>query len=163
MTFTEGANYFVIEDQAVPLIKRRQLKAGELLLLTVPQDSIRCGGWGSLKPIPARYVLDATEIGNIQSATSTFNRIMMEKALEKNLAYVDMNSYMKTLASGILFNGVTFTPTFVTGGAFSLDGVHLTPRGYALAANEMIRTINSKYGCSVPRIDVNTYGGLKFP
>lgn len=163
ISFNEGLNYFVIADASVPVIKRRQLKEGELLLLNLPQDSIRCGTYGTITPIPDQYVLDATEKGNVQSATMAFNAILLEKAVEKGLAFVDMNKYMKTLKPGILFNGVGFTSTYVTGGAFSLDGVHLTPRGYALAANEIIRSINLRYGATVPTLDVNSYNGLLFP
>jgi hypothetical protein len=67
------------------------------------------------------------------------------------------------LLKGIVFNGVTYSPTFVTGGAFSLDGVHLTPRGYALAANEMIRVINDYYKSTIPSIDANKFNGTLFP
>jgi len=34
----------------------------------------------------------------------------------------------------------------VLGGGFSLDGVHMTSRGYALLANEMLKAIDAKYG-----------------
>lgn len=161
--FSAGANYFVVEDTSVPVIKRRQIGSGEYLLLTLPQDSLKCAGWGSIKPIPARYVLDATEVGNVQSATLTFNQILQTAAQLRGLAYVDMNAYLKTLQTGITFNGAELSTKFVSGGAFSLDGVHLTPKGYALAANEMIRTINAYYKSSIPTIDVNLYTGVKFP
>ena len=35
------------------------------------------------------------------------------------------------------------TTTFASGNLFSLDGVHPTPRGYAVVANEFIRVINA--------------------
>lgn len=163
ITFSEGANNFIIQDPTVPVLGFRQIKDDELLLLTLPQDSLKCGGWGSIKPIPQQYVLDEEEIQNVQSATTSFNTFIAQEADAYGLAYTDMNSYLKTLASGIIFNGVTFNTEFVTGGAFSLDGVHLTPRGYALAANEVLRAINTKYGSRIPPIDVNKYGGIKFP
>lgn len=160
--FTVGANYFIIQDPAAPG-SLRQIKDGEYILLTIPQDSIKCRGWGSIKPIPKKYVLDATEVANVLSATVTFNGIIKTAAQANNLAYVDANTYLKTLQSGIRFNGVTYTPTFVSGGAFSLDGVHLTQRGYALIANEMIRTINLKYKAQISAIDANKYNGVLFP
>jgi lysophospholipase L1-like esterase len=160
--FSVGANYFVIQDATAPG-GMRQIKSGEYILLTIPQDSIKCAGWGSLKPIPRKYVLDATEVANVQAATTSFNNIIKTSADAHGLAYVDANAYMKTLQSGITFNGVTFTPTFVSGGAFSLDGVHLTPRGYALIANEIIRVINQKYQSTISTVDVNKYSGLLFP
>jgi hypothetical protein len=38
---------------------------------------------------------------------------------------------------------------YVKGGAFSLDGVHPTARGYALIANKFIEAINAKYGATL--------------
>ena len=160
--FAAGANNFIIADTKAPG-GLRQAKSDEYILLTIPQDSLKCKGWGSVTPIPAQYVLDETEVANVKTATTTFNNFIQSEATQYKLAYVDMNTYLKTLGSGNTFNGVTFNTTFVTGGAFSLDGVHLTPRGYALAANEMIRTINAYYGSSIPQADVNKYGGLDFP
>ncbi|PZF72152.1 SGNH/GDSL hydrolase family protein [Taibaiella soli] len=161
ITFTLGQNNFIIQDVNSP-VGFRQAKDGELLILTTPQDSLRAG-WGSLKPIPKQYVLDATEISNVQTATIAFNQIIQNAAATYKLAYVDINAYLKTFTNGVVFNGVTFTTTYVSGGTFSLDGVHLTQRGYALAANEMIRTINAYYHSSIPSVDVNKYNGMLFP
>jgi len=44
-----------------------------------------------------------------------------------------------------------------------LDGVHPTDRGYAIVANEFIKTINQKYGSSLPLVDVTVYKGIVFP
>lgn len=162
ITFTAGANNFIIQDVTAPGGKR-QMYDDELVLLDVPQDSLKCAGWGSLTPIPKQYILSRDEIANVKTATTAFNSIIQQEAQAHGLAYVDMNTYLKTLSSGIGFNGVTYSTTFVTGGAFSLDGVHLTPRGYALAANFIIRTINTYYGSNVPQADVNKYSGLIFP
>lgn len=163
ISFSEGANYWVVRDTSVPVIRMRQLTAGEYLILTLPQDSLKCAGWGSAVPIPMSYVLDAREVANVKTATTTFNNLLKAGAEKRGLAFVDMNSYLRTLNSGIIFNGVTFNATFVSGGAFSLDGVHLTPRGYAFAANEIIRTINRYYSASIPTLDVNKYDGIKYP
>jgi lysophospholipase L1-like esterase len=160
--FNAGLNYFIIQDPAAPG-GLRQAKAGEYILLTVPQDSIKCAGWGSRKPIPKRFVLDATEVANVQAATATFNGIIADNAAKHGLALMDANTYLKTLTKGITYNGITYTPTFVTGGAFSLDGVHLTPRGYALVANEILRMINLQYSSTLPMVDPNKYSGIKFP
>ena len=65
--------------------------------------------------------------------------------------------------SGISWDGVRYTATFVTGGTFSLDGVHLTGRGYALIANEFLRVINQKYKSTLPMVNVNSYQGVTFP
>jgi len=50
------------------------------------------------------------------------------------------------------------TNAYVTGGGFSLDGVHLTPRGYAFCANMIIDVVNTTYNATVPKVDIGTYG-----
>ena len=65
--------------------------------------------------------------------------------------------------SGIRWNNVKYTAEFVTGGTFSLDGVHLTGRGAGLIANEFIKAINAKYGSNLPLTDINKYSGVAFP
>ena len=160
VSFQVGANFFMIQDHAG---NTRQAVPGELILLTVPQDSITCAGWGTIKPILAKYVITTDELQNIRNAISTFNAYILSECYLYNLAYVDMNTYLGTLSSGINFNGVHYNAQYVTGGAFSLDGVHLTQRGYALAANQIIKTINAKYKSTIPMIDVNKYHGVSFP
>lgn len=158
--FKPGANNFVIEDATVGA---RHIKSGEYLVLNIPSDSLKCSGWGTIKPIPKQYVLDATEVANVKEATSAFNNIIMQAAAKHNLAYVDAQAYLKTLAGGVKWDGVSYGPTFVTGGAFSLDGIHLTPRGYGLVTNEIIRVINAYYHASIPTHNINNYPGVKFP
>lgn len=158
--FQPGANYFVITDHNGQI---RQAVPGELILMTVPQDSILCAGWGSVKPIPAKYVLTTDELQFIRSAISTFNAHIKDVADLHQLAYVDMNACMKTIASGITYNGIKYNAQYVSGGAFSLDGVHLTPRGYALVANYILTSINAYYHSTIPLTDVNSYSGIRFP
>lgn len=162
ITFSEGPNYFVIEDASAPGGVRK-MTDGEFVLITTPGDSLKCGGWGSLRPIPNKFILTKQEVANVEDATNAFNQIIADNATKYHLAYVDANSYLRTLESGVKWNGVTFTPQYVTGGAFSLDGVHPTPRGYALIANEIIRVINATYKSSVPFVDVVKYNGVLFP
>ncbi len=157
--FQLGANYFIVQDHNG---NTRQAVPGELILLTVPQDSIKCKGWGSIKPIPAQYVLTTDELQNIRNNTKLMNEIIKARSVREHLAYVDMNTYLGTISKGITYNGIKYTAEYVTGGAFSLDGVHLTPRGYALVANEILRTINEFYHATIPYTDVNKYPGIKF-
>jgi hypothetical protein len=158
--FAAGANNFVVQDHSGNI---KQIQQGEYILLTVPQDSLTCAGWGSQKPIPSKYVLTSDEVSNVQAATTAYNTTIQNTAMAHKLAYVDMNSYLKTLTSGVYFNGASYNATFVTGGAFSLDGVHLTPHGYALAANHIIEAINATYKSTIPATDANKYSGVKFP
>jgi lysophospholipase L1-like esterase len=79
-------------------------------------------------------------------------------------ALADMNQFMKTLTNtGLSFDGVDFTPVYIEGGVFSLDGVHPNGRGYAVIANEFIRVINEFYGSSIQTVAVGNYRGVTFP
>ena len=162
ITFRTGPNNFIIQDSDVPG-GRRQIKNGEYLLLSTPQDSLKCGGWGTAVPIPKKYVLAADEVKAITDLTKSFNNYIRDEAIKYNLGLVDMNTYFKAIASGVKFNGVDYNSQYISGTAFSLDGIHFTPRGYALLANEVLRTINAFYGSSVPAADANKYPGIKVP
>lgn len=162
ISFVAGANSFVVENPGSGSI--RQLKAGELLLLTIPSDSLLCGEWGRPQhPIPASYVIDSTELSSINANITLFNSKISAVAALKGLALVDVNHLYKTLQSGVVFSGVTMSSTFIRGGIFSLDGIHPSNRGFALIANEFIVAINSKFKSNLPPVDVNSYGGIIFP
>lgn len=158
--FQEGDNYYIIRDHDN---KIRQAVPGELILLTVPRDSIKCAGWGSTKPIPKEYVLTTDELQNIRTAVTAFNYNIQQQCKNRRLAYVDVYSFLKTLSSGMAYNGIDYSTEFVSGGAFSLDGVHLNPRGNALLANFVINSINNYYHSTIPQTDANKYPGVKFP
>ena len=143
-----------------PVPKLRQLKAGELVTLTLPQDSLKCAGWGTQKPVPGQFVLLSHEIENIDNAVNSYNSSIKSIADAKGLAFVDANSKLKEVQSGLKFNGTTFTTEYVRGGSFSLDGVHPTTRGYAIIANTFIEAINKAYNANVPQVNVNNYPTL---
>jgi hypothetical protein len=160
ISFTAGANPFVIKEGGTI----RQLVPGELILMNVPADSMRCYGLGTtLFPIDSKYTLNLTQVENVKNATTLFNAKLRAVATDKQLAFADLNAFYKTIYSGIVFNGVTYTGQFIAGGAFSLDGINPNAHGYALIANEFIRTINAKYKSNLPEVDVNNYKGIVFP
>ncbi len=162
VSFHEGSNAFMIQDPTAPG-GVRQIKSNEYILLTTPQDSLKCAMWGSAKPLANKYVLTATEVSNIQSAVIAYNTKLSAVASAKGLAYVDVNAFMAKAKTGIMYNGINTTATFVSGGAFSLDGVHLTPRANAMLANEFVKAINTTYGSTIPQVDATKYKGVVFP
>jgi len=102
----------------------------------------------------------ATHFLIISKSGSTIETI----AEQNNLAFVDMAAYMNQLRdNGIVVDGITFTNKYVTGNAFSTDGVHLTPQGNALIANLFIDAINTKYGSNIPHVAVSEYNPLILP
>lgn len=161
-TFTEGSNPFVIEDKAAPG-GFRKIKSTELVLLNTPQDSLKCSSWGATKPLKDMYVLTESEIAKLQGAVSAYNAKLKAVAAAKGLAFVDVNQFLAQVKKGIVYNGIAVSTSFVSGGAFSLDGIHLTPRGNAMLANEFIKSINATYGSTVPQVDATKYNGVAFP
>lgn len=161
--FVPGKNGFVIDDLAAPGAVR-QLHAGEYITLSVPVDSMKCYKYGLLlTTINDRYALDSSEVYEIDLAISSYNSVIAQKAVQYNLALVNMNSYLNSVVSGIKWNGVDFNAEFVSGGFFSLDGYHPNQKGYALVANEFIKAINSKYKSTIPEVYCTECDGVKFP
>lgn len=98
-------------------------------------------------PLADKWVLLPSEQAEIKARTDSFNATIQSVASSAGLAFVDANGLMQTLASGGFTDGdYTLTANLVTGGAFSLDGVHPTARGYALIANEFMKAIDATYG-----------------
>ncbi len=161
--FQAGNNAFVIEDSTVPFIYKRQIKQGEFILLNTPLDQIKCHYLGSLTPIPNKNVLTLAEIAKIEAAISSYNSTIQSVAASNGLALVDVNGFMSRASKGIIYNGVAINTAFVTGGAFSLDGIHLNPIGNALLANEFIKSINTTFGSTFPQVDATKYRGVIFP
>ena len=160
--FTAGLNPFVIADPGVPS-GRRQIKEGEYILITMPSDSIICHGLGSTVPISGRYVLDSSEVSKIKNAIITYNSSITIAAINHAFVVADINALFKQLENGMMFNGVHYSTKYPEGGVFSTDGIHLSQRGSAIVANEVISTINLLFSAKIPKADVNFYDGIVFP
>lgn len=154
----------------------RQAKSGDLVPLTTkaaigsmetlpPGIPSSLGARGVAYPFADKYILIPSEIKEINDAIDAYNVTIKAAATAKGYAFVDANAKLKLLAgdSGISWDGVRYTAKFVSGGAFSLDGVHLTGRGYAVIANEFINAINATYKSSLPLVNPNNYSGVTLP
>lgn len=138
-------------------------RVAALMQMGLPQDQA-----GQLSVIGLTYPADAwvlsqDEVGQISTAVSQINGAIAQLASNYHLAHVDMNTNMTQLQSGIMFNGVGYNASFITGGAFSLDGVHLNGRGYAMIANYFIEAINARFGSNLRHVNVNSYAGIDLP
>src|SRR5690554_591114 len=142
----------------------RALRTGEKVLLPALQ-LVLGGGYGLTveKPLPDQYFLSLDELNDISLAITGYNEVIAEAAAEHNLALVDMHGMMERLKTGMMVDGNNYSSTFISGQVLSLDGIHATPRGYAIIANEFIRAINAKYQAAIPLVNVNDYRGNVFP
>lgn len=172
--FNIGANFPVVVDQSIPgnsgLPKISQLNNEGFLLLTlmlVPADSLESpktggAGWGTAKPIPNQFVITASEAATIRDYVDAYNQIIMSYSGE-DIAVYESKDLLDRLTQGMFINGYPVNAKFLEGGVFSLDGVHLTPRGNALVANELIRAINQKFDSTIPVLVETQYPGIDMP
>ncbi len=161
--FAPGPNPLVIVDESLPWLIR-QIKSDELVCLSLPQDSLKCAGWGSQKPIASSYILIKTEIDAIKAAVQDYNDALVQIVAGNEVALVDMYSVMKSIYNdGLVFDGVGIDARFVQGNFYSLDGLNPTPRGSAVLAYYFIEAINAKFGANLPQVIVSDYPGVVFP
>lgn len=127
-------------------------------------SALKAGG-GTVTQLTDAQVLTEVEAGRVAAAVTAYNASLKSLATQFKLAFVDANAKMVELSStsGLQFDGVKYSANFVTGGSFSLDGVHLTGRGYAVIANEFIKAINAQYKSTLPQVNPNNYSGVTFP
>ena len=166
ITFKVGAgNAVVIFDESLTdlgainpafagLQKIRQATAADLLVLpsasfigtlAVPGNPLTVNGVAV--PLADKWVLTPQEQAEIKTAIDGYNAIIKAAATSKGLAFFDANLYMRQLATTGLTDGkFTVSSRLVTGGVFSLDGIHPNPRGFALLSNLMMKTLDATYG-----------------
>lgn len=112
-------------------------------------------------PLADQYVLIPAEQKAIENARKSYNATIASLASLKGLAMYDVAAALEQAANGgIPINGGVVTSTFVSGGAFSLDGVHPTPRAHALVTNGVLDAIEAVYGANLPKVDPADYGTI---
>lgn len=161
--FQIGSNPFMIIDSTANAFAVRQILSNELLLLSLPLDSVKCNQMGVLFPIRDEFVLDQEELNYVRDKIASYNSVIRSLAAEYGLAVVDVDLFSQKLKSGFVYNGVSMSSKFVSGGAYSLDGIHLNAKGSALLANEFLKSINQKYKARIPLVDANAYNATFFP
>src|SRR5436305_977716 len=149
-----------------------QLQAGSLV--TLAAGSLIAQGFGipsALKPIldptnklpafgtplPDAVILTPAERATLVQRIADYNAAITTSAAAHNVPVADIKGLFDRFATGLNVGPFHLTSDFITGGLFSLDGVHLTDIGYTLFANEYIKAINSGYGTHVPVASLATF------
>jgi hypothetical protein len=119
----------------------------QLVALGVPAETAgQLAIQGVTYPLDDWWVLTETEAQSVIVATDAYNVFIENIATSSNLAFVDFKAILEQAAStGITFDNFTMTTDLVFGGLVSLDGIHLTARGYALMANKFLEAIDATY------------------
>lgn len=142
-----AADLFVLPSSSVIGTVNTDYAAGLVAQGLPPALAGQFSAEGITKPLDDKWVLIPSEQSEIASATAAFNSIIESAANDAGLAFVDANTLLNQLANGGIASGdYLLTASLVTGGAFSLDGVHPNSRGYALIANEFLKAIDATYG-----------------
>ena len=183
ITFAAGQNAVVILDETLTdltvinppatsaLLNMRQATAADLIILPTsaiigelvnPADDPNDPAsprWGISAPLQDKDVLDAAEVQAVNTARLAMNVAIKAAAdANPNFVYLDAAAIMTQLStSGVDFGSGSINADFATGGAFSLDGVHPTARGYAVIANSVIDAINGGFGANVHKVDPALY------
>ena len=136
-----------------------------LLTLTAQAELAAGKGLSKANPVSNRFILDSAEIVTVKSVIAQYNTVIQAAATAKDFAYVDAYALLQQIAvsyvtsGGYKVDGVNFTPVFVTGNLFSLDGVHPTSQAHGLVANAFITAINNKYNAKIPLVNVSSIPG----
>ncbi len=159
----------VVNGQMVPLIVMRHHADGSLhaeqanplydLVLLSGLDSLEAGVGvptalgGTGRPLGDQFVLDSLEVARVHIATQGFNQTIAAFANSNptRIAFVDAYTVLMNAAkNGITSDGITLTTAYIQGGMFGLDGIHPTSQGYAVVADEFIKSINARFGANIP-------------
>ena len=113
-------------------------------------------------PLDDQLVLTPEEQQIANNAVTAFNQVIEGLATQYDIAFVDANALLVELGTNgfTLADGSVVNAQFGTGGGFSLDGVHPSPRGYAILANAFAEAINTKYGSNLPGVNPLDFTGL---
>jgi hypothetical protein len=161
VNFVAGQNAVLMLDENLSnltpinpgLTNMRQATADDLLLLASSSViGTTVGGNpqlinGVTVPLADNWVLTPQEQASIMTATDAYNTTIAAVASSNpNIAFVDFKGVLTEASTGIMFDNYTMTTSLVTGGLVSLDGVHLTARGYALMANKILAAMDAEFG-----------------
>ena len=170
ITFSLGANALVIEDEyltdlsGLNLPSIRQATADDLVVLPAksvigtPDPNNPPAVFGITSPLADKWILSKDEIAEVRTATAGFNQMIKTIASAKNLPVADMAALMQDMKNGLVIeDGSIYTADYFNGSnldnlVFGLDGVHPTPRGYAVIANKFIDVIERAYGAKLPKV-----------
>jgi hypothetical protein len=189
LTYAAGQNPILISDEKMtdlspymagaaaallPYARARQTKntdiiplsTGTVLGTVVGGDPTKING--VTVPLGDQYALTKEEVFAIETARASFNNTVktMADANPTRLALADVNkAYTDFItAKALVMNNITITPLIdPPTGIFSEDGVHPNSRGYAYLSNVFIEAINTRFGSTIPLVNISKYKATGLP
>ena len=115
---------------------------------------------GTQGALPPSVVLSSSQVETVIDFTTRYNDAIATRAADFGFALLDINSAFADIhQNGYVVGSDTLTTDFVTGGLFSLDGVHPSSRGYAIIANLVIDLMNDQWNANIPNVPVGAIPG----
>ena len=143
------------------------LGLGDYVLLTAADSmAIGCGfptntfsyvsgAPGNGRPLLDSEVLSSVEATAISATVDGYNSAIATEAATRGMVVVDLHGLLLQAATtGVTYKGSLYTSDFVTGGLFSLDGVHPTDLAHGIVCNMMINEVNQTFGSNIPPVNL---------
>ncbi len=158
--------------QPLPLVGASgPLGLGDLILLPAGSliatgTGIPAGGYNYVnpqapsngQPLSESLILRQAEVTATQTEISKMNTVVDSVSARPFVTRVDLAGLLADISvNGIEIGGNLYTSDFISGGLFSLDGVHPNDLCYALMANHMIDAVNLRFGSGIPRVNPLAY------
>lgn len=112
---------------------------------------------GTGVPLSNAQVLSALEVAQMEAAVAAYNQAVATEAAARGFALVDLHGLLRTArVTGIPIAGANYNSAFITGGLFSLDGVHPNDLAHGILCNALISAVNATYGASITPVDLSS-------
>ena len=163
------AAIYAYDDNMVPQVYPLATDSNNYILLpaqtALSEDPTLGASAGN--PLPEHLLLDSEELAAAEAAQQAFNQILAAAVEAANanrdtpILLADVATFFDDILSGGYAVGThTLTPEFVTGGIFSLDGVHPNSLGYGCITAFLIERMNTGWDLNLEPYDVSTLLGL---
>ena len=152
------------------LAQARQATPEDLIVLTAssklgvedtPGNSLTT--WGVTLPLLDTDALTSTESDSLEAVRVAYNATIKAQAdSSADLLYYDIAALLEDVADGFSYGSGGISSAYIQGGGFSLDGIHPTARGYAVAANQIMKAIENGFGAKLPPVDPGQYSTVLY-
>jgi hydrogenase/urease accessory protein HupE len=162
IVYAAGQNAMLMEDEyltdlsALGLPSWRQTTMNDKIVLpAIGLIGTAVGGNptqinGVSVPLADNIVLSSNEIAEVRARVIEYNATIETLTAQQGWALYDAYGILnQAVVQGVAFDDYVMTTDLVTGGFFSLDGIHTTARGSALIANGMMEAIDAHYGSNL--------------
>jgi phospholipase/lecithinase/hemolysin len=102
-------------------------------------------------------IIYANNVALLKQRAVDYNAAITTAAAAVGYKVYDTNSFLTRLKTGFDFGGVTISAAFLTGGAISYDGFHLSSIGQAILADDLTQFINTNFNAALVRPNLVPY------